>query len=291
MPNWQEEWLIGSKGVYHGTIGGTWTRVGPSAYGISSLVREEDRLVAGASTGSGLWEWLHSGGYWNQLHDETLTEVLAITSIDGDPGVLAGSPFGISTGQRDENGAVRWAHHSDTLNVNERFTNAVQVDPSDHTRWLIGTEAGVLIAQDGGARWARTSLIGTPVRALTYAHSLFWAGTDDRGVWHSADGLNWTAAGHSKDGGAIYHLAARHDTMVAATEHGVTVGDGKGYWHRTGPRMLSATVAVHPDESDLWMAGATPGGLWSTEDAGHTWRQIEGFVNVRAILPQEGGQV
>lgn len=290
MLDWQQEWLIGSKGVYHGTIGGEWARVGPHAYGISSLIRGADRLVAGASQGSGLWEWDYQDGYWKQLHDETLTEVMAVAAIAGDPGVLAGSPFGISTGRRDENGAVRWTHHSDALNVNERFTNAVLIDPSDSGRWLIGTENGVLIAQDSGTRWSRASLLGTPVRALTHAHGLFWAGTDDRGIWSSSDGLTWTAAGHTSDGGAVYDLAPWPDGIVAATEHGIAAGDANGYWRRSGPRMLCAAVAVHPDRPDVWLSGATPGGLWSTEDAGHTWRQIEGFVHVRAILPPEGGQ-
>ena len=291
MSTWLQDWLIGSNGLYHGVIGGAWTRVGYLTSGISSLLREPERLVAGACQGSGLWEWPHQAGYWKQLHDETLTEVMAVASIDGNPGVVAGSSFCISTGRRDDTGAVRWTHLSDMLNVNERFTNAIQIDPADSSRWLIGTEAGVLIAQAGGTRWTRSSLIGTPVRALTYAHGLFWAGTDDRGAWHSADGLTWSAAGHSKDGGAIYDLAACNGSMVAATVHGVTVGDESGYWRQSGPRMLCAAVAVHPDKPNVWMAGATPGGLWSTEDAGHTWKQIAGFVHVQAILPPEGGLV
>ena len=155
MPTWQQDWLIGSKGLYHGVIGGAWTRVGSLESGISSLLREPERLVAGACQGSGLWEWPHQAGYWKQLHDETLTEVMAVASIDGNPGVVAGSSFSISTGRRDDTGAVRWTHLSDMLNVNERFTNAIQIDPADSSRWLIGTEAGVLIAQDGGARLAQ----------------------------------------------------------------------------------------------------------------------------------------
>ena len=113
--NWEliprDHWLIGSKGVYHGTIGGSWTRIGAQEYGISSLIREPGRLVAGASWGSGLWEWPNDADQgdqgdqagssnrsdladrWKQLHDETLTEIMAIASIEGSPGVVAGSPL------------------------------------------------------------------------------------------------------------------------------------------------------------------------------------------------------
>lgn len=313
----RDHWLIGSKGVYHGTIGGSWTRVGAQEYGISSLIREPDRLVVGASWGSGLWEWPNDPGQagqadrtnqsdqpahaaqsgrperadqadrWKQLHDETLTEIMAIASIEGSPGVVAGSPYGIATGRYDDLGAVRWTHHSDALRVNERFTNTILVHPGEPTAWLIGTEGGVLVAVDSGASWLRTSLSGSAVRALAYIHDQFWAGTDDRGIWRSEDGLRWDSAGHTADGGAIYELMLAGDDIVAATEHGVAIGDGSGHWVRTGPRHLCAAVRCHPGSTSTWLAGATPAGLWYTEDGGHAWQQIPGFVNVRAIIGPE----
>ncbi|MCY3555784.1 MAG: hypothetical protein OXH56_10725 [Gemmatimonadetes bacterium] len=292
----RDHWLIGSKGVYHGTIGGSWTRIGAQEYGISSLIRELGRLVAGASWGSGLWEWPNNAGpagaadqadRWKQLHDETLTEIMAIASIEGSPGVVAGSPYGIATGRYDDLGAVRWTHHSDALRVNERFTNAILVHPDEPTTWLIGTEGGVLIADDAGAAWRRTSISGTAVRVLACMHGQFWAGTDDRGIWRSADGERWDSAGHTADGGAVFELMRAGDDIVAATEHGVAIGDGSGHWVRRGPRHLCAAVQCHPDSTSTWLAGATPGGLWYTEDGGHGWQQIPGFVNVRAIIAPE----
>ncbi|MCY3774108.1 MAG: hypothetical protein OXG98_19060 [Gemmatimonadetes bacterium] len=298
----RDHWLIGSKGVYHGTIGGSWTRIGAQEYGISSLIREPGRLVAGASWGSGLWEWPYDADQadqadqpahaaqsdrWKQLHDETLTEIMAIAAIAGSPGVIAGSPYGIATGRYDDLGAVRWTHHSDALRVNERFTNAILVHPEEPTTWLIGTEGGVLIADDSGAAWRRTSISGTAVRALACIHGQFWAGTDDRGIWRSEDGERWDSAGHTADGGAVFELMRVGDDIVAATEHGVAIGDGSGHWVRRGPRHLCAAIRCHPGSTSTWLAGATPGGLWYTDDGGHTWHQIPGFVNVRAIIAPE----
>ncbi|MDE2727079.1 MAG: hypothetical protein OXI19_03575, partial [Gemmatimonadota bacterium] len=232
----RDHWLIGSKGVYHGTIGGSWSRIGAQEYGISSLIREPDRLVAGASWGSGLWEWPNDAGQadrsdqtdqpdrWKQLHDETLTEIMAIAPIEGSPGVVAGSPYGIATGRYDDLGAVRWTHHSDALRVNERFTNAILVHPDEPKTWFIGTEGGVLIADDSGAAWRRTSISGTAVRALACIHEQFWAGTDDRGIWRSEDGERWDSVGHTADGGAVFELMRAGDDIVAATEHGVAIG-------------------------------------------------------------------
>ncbi|MYA76333.1 MAG: hypothetical protein F4014_12095 [Gemmatimonadetes bacterium] len=298
----RDHWLIGSKGVYHGTIGGSWTRIGAQEYGISSLIREPGRLVAGASWGSGLWEWPNDAGQadqseqsgrpdltdrWKQLHDETLTEIMAIAPIEGSPGVVAGSPYGIATGRYDDLGAVRWTHHSDALRVNERFTNAILVHPDEPKTWLIGTEGGVLIADDSGAAWRRTSISSTAVRALACIHEQFWAGTDDRGIWRSEDGERWDSVGHTADGGAVFELMRAGDDIVAATEHGVAIGDGSGHWVRTGPRHLCAAVRCHPGSTSTWLAGATPSGLWYTEDGGHAWHQIPGFVNVRAIIEPE----
>ena len=304
----RDHWLIGSKGIYHGTIGGSWTRIGAQEYGISSLIREPARLVAGASWGSGLWEWPNDADQsgaadqadqpahadqtaqadrWKQLHDETLTEIMAIAPIEGSPGVIAGSPYGIATGRYDKLGAVRWTHHSDALRVNERFTNAILVHPDEPKTWLIGTEGGVLIADDSGAAWRRTSISGTAVRALACIHGQFWAGTDDRGIWRSEDGERWDSTGHAADGGAVFELMRAGDDIVAATEHGVAIGDGSGHWVRRGPRHLCAAVRCHPGSTSTWLAGATPGGLWYTDDGGHAWHQIPGFVNVRAIIAPE----
>ena len=97
---------------------------------------------------------------WKQLNDETLTEVMAIASIPGIPGVVAGSPYGIATGRVDALGAVRWTHHSDALRVNERFTNAILVHPGDPSTWLIGTEGGVLIADGNGAVLEKDLIVG-----------------------------------------------------------------------------------------------------------------------------------
>ncbi|MBM3261995.1 MAG: hypothetical protein FJY97_00980 [candidate division Zixibacteria bacterium] len=287
MSAWREEWLVGSRGVYHGRIGGVWDCVGAQEDSVSDILRLPDRLVAAASGGSGLWEWRFETDGWVQLHDETLTEVLAIAAIEGDPGIVAGSPFGVAVAQRDQLGAVRWTHLSDKLHVAERFTNAILVDPGNPSCWLVGTETGVLVAHDAGTTWERTSLMDTPVRTLLHAHGLFWAGTDRKGVWCSQDGLRWDPAGHTIKHSPVYRLIPWEDRLIAATGDGVAVMDGQGGWPLTGPAMLCSGVAVDPWHPSCWVSGGAPGGLWYTEDAGIIWRQIPGFAFVWTVLPPE----
>jgi len=274
-----------SLGLYQGEIGGSWDLVGGYTFRVTSIRRQAGRVVVGV--GSGLWE-VDFEEFWKQLHDETLTEVLDIAWIPGDPGVVAASAYGVGTGRRDELGAVRWTFHSDELQVEERFSNAVLVEGDG--RWLVGTEAGLLMAEDAGQRWTHTSLMGSPVRGLCRALGAFWAGTDERGIWRSADGLRWERVGGGLDGGTVFGLAESHGRLVAGTLEGVVVGDGQGTWHRVGPRMLTAAVGTHPAEGDVWLAGADSGGLWITENGGGRWQQVDGLPTaVEAIAAPEVG--
>jgi len=52
--------------------------------------------------------------------------------------------------------------------------------------------------------------------------------------------------------------------------------------------MLFAAVAVDPKDPQRWLAGASPGGLWQTADAGQSWQQIDHFKHVRAVLAPVG---
>lgn len=287
MSDWGRDWLIASHGIWRSADGVDWERTGAFGYPVKAVLRQPHRLVVGAMWG--LFEVLTGSARFTQLHDETLTEILALAPTSGDPGVVAASPYGIAWGQRGDLGATRWTSRSDSLSINERFSNAILADPTSPGRWLVGTEAGVLAYGEDGNGWERTSLTGTPCRALLRANDRFWAATDDRGVWHSADGLSWSRAGSGLDDGAVFALApAGPDRLLAGTLEGVCVGDGRSTWRRLGPRILVSVLASHPRQHDLWLAGACPGGLWRSEDAGDSWRQRGNFDSVMAILPPEG---
>ncbi len=286
--DWSTGWLIGASGMFSCDGESPWRRVGGYGFRLTAVIRESDRVLA--STGNGLWQVPRTGGPWIQLHDETLTEVLAIASLPGsDPGVVAASAYGVAVGERDELGAVRWTSCSDLLRVNERFSNAILVDPTDAERWLVGTEAGLLVATDNGGHWHRTSLIGKPVRALCHHAERFWAGADEGGVWTSSDGFTWERAGRGLDADTVFALTASDGRLLAGTGRGVAIGDGSGTWHQTAPQMRVSAIAAHPEDHSYWMAGADPGGLWWTGDDGHTWQQHAGFGIVEAIIAPERG--
>ena len=288
MEDEQEVWLVGSyPGLFESRDGVAWKQVGAYPFRVTSIVREGARVWVGV--GTGLWEVPRSSDRWIQLHDETLTEVLDLVRVPGDPGLVVASAYGVAVGNRDTEGIVRWRWCSDERPVNERFAGAIAVDPRDSRRWLVGMEAGLLVGEEDGRRWTHSGLMGAPVRAICYAMGTWWAGMDGRGVWKSTDGGTWRRAGRGLDEGTVFALKESDGRMLAGTMDGVAVGDGEGRWYRMGPRALIAAVGVHPEASSFWMAGAVPGGLWVTEDAGARWRYVPGLPSmIEAIAAPKG---
>lgn len=291
-------WVVGGSGLAHSglhnsvgsglytasTLEEEFTRLGHSQLTPFFVLRQRKRLAIGAN--HGLWIWQRDEARYLQLHDETLTEVVGLAAIDGDPGLVAACPYGIATACIDELGAARWSFHSDSPVPDERFANALHIDPAHPDHWLVGTEAGVVVYGSEANKWQASDLANTPVRALLSARGRLWAGTDDRGILHSDDGLHWTQAGSDIEG-AVYAL---HDTgacLLAATQYGVVTGNGDGPWISTGPRLSTTCITSDPRSPDTWAVGASPGGLWFTCNAGESWRQTGHFKHVRVVLAPE----
>jgi len=277
--------LLGADGLHHSRDGIDWEAAGGGGYPVNDIIRESQRCIC--ATAWGLWEVDRDSLRWTQLHDETLTEVLAIAPTAGDPGVVAVSPYGLAFGERREHGAVCWQSCSDDLSLNERFSNAVLAHPENPENWIVGTEDGVLIFSGTDSNWHRTDLTGRPCRALLHVLGCLWAGTDEGGIWRSMDGFSWERAGHGLDSDTVFSLAAAGDRILAGTLRGICVGNGESTWRRLGPSLLVSAVAAHPEPDGPWFAGATPGGLWRSDDAGEHWRQIGSFDTVRVIIPPE----
>lgn len=283
--DWARCWLLGADGLHRSLDGTDWEEIARSGYPVQDLVREPGRVLC--ATLWGLWEVTSPTSPWIQLHDETLTEVMSIAPHPAHPGVAAVSVYGLSFGQLGKHGATRWQSHAEGLTLNERFSNALLALPGTEGQWLVGTEQGVLIYDETADYWQRTELTRYPCRALLHAHGRLWAGTDGGGVWRSTDGGSWQRAGTTLDEESIFALGATTDHILAGTLRGICVGDGASRWQRSGPALLVSAVAAHPNGEGPWLAGATPGGLWRSDDAGARWHQVGDFHTVRVIMPPE----
>lgn len=282
-------WLVGSRGLFSGRPPSSWARVSARAFPVLSLLRTREACWVGAP--GGLWEL--RGESWLQRHDETLTEVLAVCLTPGrrdqagGPGIVAGCPYGAAVPSASRGGAWRWSFADGGLSPDERFTSCLLADPDDPALVWAGTEAGLYAMEVAGLRMHRTNLTGTPVRALASAHGALWAGTDTRGVWRR-EGGSWRPAGTGLAVEPVFSLAeASGGTVLAGTSRGIAAGDGRGSWRIAGPRMLVSALATGEDPdragSELWLAGASPGGLWYSTSRGEEWRSIPGHAWVRAL--------
>ena len=280
------QWLLGSgQGIFQSLDGWCWTRIAEYDFRITSLVPYDGGVFA--ACGSGLWRVSDDDPLWVQMHDETLTEVMDIAPLAGEVGVVAASAYGVATGYYAENGVVRWRWLSDDLPVNARFTNAIVVDTP--TRWVIGTEAGVLVTEDAGCVWQWTSLTGVGVRSLSLEKGCWWAATDD-GIWKSEAGVVWKRAGKGLSGVAVFDVAVVNDVVVLGTEDGVWCGDGVGGWKKAGLHGQVHAVGVHTQDTDFWVAGCVPGGAWVTDCAGESWsHQADLPGSIEAVVALGGG--
>ena len=279
-------WLAGGGGLHWSRDGKSWTQNEEYRFRVTSIARAGGRICVGANTG--LWGVAEDSSQWTQIHDETVTEVLDLGVIPGDPGVVVASAYGVAVGARDERGAVRWTERTAGLAVNERYTNAIAVDPDDNARWLVGTEAGLLVSENQGETWTHSGLMGVSVGAILRGLGAWWAGTAGRGIWRSQDGLSWRRAGRGLDEGTVYALAESDGRVVAGTLEGAALGDGEGQWVRSGPRAMVGAVGVDPGEPSHWLIGAVPGGLWVTSDSGARWRNVPGLpASIEAIVAPE----
>lgn len=277
-------WWIGGNGVYGWVPGDRPEARDPYRYVVNAILPRGDGLVV--ACGNGLWQVpADTDERWLQLHDETLTEVLTV--VDTPAGLVAGSPYGVAVSRVDDAGSPRWTSLTEDASPNARFTNVVAVDPDDRSRWLVGKEGGVCVAEENGGRIEESDLMGTPVRALVASRGGWLAGTDDRGLMRSEDGTVWDGV----DGvdGAVFSVAEAGSRLVAGTDRGVVVVEADGRVWRCGPSILVRCLAVDPENEGVWVAGADPGGLWWTEDRGVTWRSNGDVRRVRCIVAREDG--
>jgi len=232
-------------------------------------------------TSSGLWEVPLDGGPWKQLHDETVTEVLDVRELPNSTLCVA-FPYGVATSEPGDHGALRWTCRSHGLQINERFSSQLLAPTPERGTLIVGCEAGVLVADPVRWRWSRTSLMGSPCRALAEWGGRLWAGTDGKGVWWSEDGVQWRKAGLSEEDETVFCLAEAGGEIIAGTAVGLVVGEAGGSWRRVGPRLrVTAAAALH----GTWVIGASPGGVWYSTDGGKSWTCVPGFATVRSVLP------
>src|SRR5438309_583452 len=162
---------------------------------------------------------------------------------------------------------------------------AIAVSPSNPLQVLLGTGSGsVYRSGDAGVTWTLTGhAMGRGVVSLAFSPfkaGLVFAGTRGQGIWRSTDsGATWARQQPSGP------LPAKGDVrpLVVGTNVGayLSVDNGATWTQAAGLPAVDYNavgfVSNHPERFYLASdgGGSVSGGLWSTADAGQTFRTLQ----------------
>lgn len=267
-----------------------WRSVGPFRGGRTTAVAgsaSQPYTFYIGSSGGGVWKTVDAGTTWHNISDGffKVGSIGAIAVAPSDPNVIY-----VGTGEasvrdhssspgdgiyKSTDGGKTWVH----LGLNKtRHIAAIVVDPHDANvvyvaaqgiPWLPSEERGVYRSRDGGKTWQRVLFVND----TTGAHDLsidpkdpkvLYAATWDyrRRPWHLRSGGPGSGLWKSVDGG----------------EHWQRLRKGL-------PKLMGNTaVSVSPaDPNRVYaMIEAVHGGVFSSNDAGETWKRVNSNGAIRA---------
>jgi photosystem II stability/assembly factor-like uncharacterized protein len=238
-------------------------------------------LTVFAGTTAGLWRSRDWGGTWQRVlgqasgtHLDTMGAARAILPlgpmvyVGGEDGVYSSPDFG-ETWTRGEGSA------SVLCLVSSRYP---QTDPT----LFAGTTVGLLKSQDGGRRFAPTSLQGTPVFRLEWPGPALVIATG-LGVLISEDsGAHFVGPGAGLPAGEVRALAL---SSFFAVDPVLFAGVGQAGVFRSsdgGKSWVSVGLAGQRVGDLIWLGpflyAAAEDGFFRSEDAGRTWIRLGGGV-------------
>jgi photosystem II stability/assembly factor-like uncharacterized protein len=157
----------------------------------------------------------------------------------------------------------------------------------------VATEGGIHHSANGGEQWSLIALRGKGIRTVVQDPTkakIFWAGTEDDGVFRSEDGgLTWRSSNNDSQLVTVYAIAidpTNSNIIYLGTHEGGVYrsnNGGKSWQQRnTGLKNLVVhALAILPSNPQIVLAGTINGGLYRSTDGGETWE----------FNSQEDGQV
>lgn len=236
--------------------------------------------VLWSACGNGVLRSTDDGVSWRVTTGSDVTEVLRLSVDARRPArVAAATAYGpiVST-----DAGETWALL--TQGLPRTFTGDVRIDRITGAM-LVATERGVFRRDVAGDTWQPTSLTADTRVIFQHPadHRLFYAGTENDGVWRSTDGgRSWVAVNEGLAHRTVYAIAAAPGPQGALYlgTHGGGVyrsADGGGRWQQRSAGLTTMdchAVAVLPSDPSVVLAGTLNGGLFRSADGGASWTFI-----------------
>lgn len=252
---------------------------------VDSLIYVNNTLYAGASDGSGLWDW--DGNVWSEIGGPlgSMNMIACLANINGV----------IYAGIHNSDNIWSW-NGKDWSKVAPLGTSGLPIDisclASINNLLYVGTTDGSGLWVWNGKNWSQLkgtfgSNYTTNIWSLTTINGMLYAGTNF-GVW-VWDGKTWSQLGSLLNKRTVWSLTNIDNILYAGTDAGLWSWNGKD-WSKTTdcPNNTNNIWSLCNVNGALYVG--TSNGVWrsttiSFSDISNCWAQksIEKLVSINAI--------
>ncbi len=232
-----------------------------------------------SACGNGIMRSTDGALTWKITTDWRVTEVLKVKVDPSQPGmVYAATAYGII---KSANSGDTWTMQN--AGLRRPFASDILVDRTDSRRIFAATEEGVFRSMNGAATWALSGMKGKGVRTIVQdpVHAkVFWAGTEDDGVFRSADGgKRWVQKVSGLNHRTVYAILVdpqNTDRLYLGTHGGgvyASIDRGEHWVQRSDGLTMPVihSLVMSAGNPATIFAGSLNGGLFQSTDGGAHW--------------------
>jgi photosystem II stability/assembly factor-like uncharacterized protein len=267
-------------GLFVSTDGGTtWNHKGWRGYSRTFYTEAGSDGTLWSACGNGVLRSSDGGTSWRITTGWQITEVLKLKIDALKPAVVyAATAYGVfKTG----NGGETWQEQN--KGFLKPFISDIVIDRLHPNRILAASEDGVYLSMNAGTEWRRVGVDGKGVRTIVQhpvIKDLFFAGTEDDGVFISRDGgKRWNATNSGLKHLTVYSIAcdrSNPDILYVGTHGGGVYrsSDGGKSWSQKTEGLSNLVIhslVVLPSNPLVLFAGTLNGGLFKSTDGGEHW--------------------
>jgi ligand-binding sensor domain-containing protein len=279
--------LVGTNGggVFRsGDNGAVWMQTGVTNTSVQTIFASGATAYAGTRSGE-LYRTADNGTNWALLSNNVASSDVRALGQSGKILVAGSSNSKISL---SSNGGASWTAVYPYLTTATVGALAV----AGTTEYAGVSGGGVFRSADNGAMWTKADFPNIDVIALAEYESMIVAGTRDRGVFRSTDGVHWISINTGLQDVHVASLAFMGSSIFAGTPSGVfTTNDGGNYWSSVGAGLTNSDVRSLVYSDTLMFAGTNGGGVFKFNYVRRTWTAVNtGLADLNVLSLTSSGK-